>query len=345
MSYPTVNGTKTLNNLIQFNLFILQQFKNVIARHFIETIQLDLLNISVNSYKCKLGKLHKFDLEQKRDLPSSFLFDDNVNLKWLTWNGFLPNGAVSIYNGYTKRTDYVCKYQCEAGFYNPSLGPYCRYPYGDREYYMLPRPWKAGISKATAYGLGKVVPKFEAFFLPWEGDEYWYKHYQVLTINRDAYTQHITDVKYGIDEVAIYQYAPETMHNSRVTNNECQAIVKTATISKTSEVEKTWNIGRATKIGITSSITANIPLIGSAGIEMSVEKTMQFSSGLTVVESVSHSVSVELKVQPNHSCRVRMEGRKMKADIPFTARLSRTYRNVRAVVDRCEPVADAKHCP
>ncbi|XP_015241077.1 PREDICTED: natterin-3-like [Cyprinodon variegatus] len=346
------------------------------------------------SSKVVFGPLTPVDLEQQQDLPSSFLFGDNVNLKWLTWDGFLPNGAVSIYNGYTKRTDYVCKYQCEAGFYNPSLGPYCRYPYGDREYYAAKfeiltnkdnfefLEWKGGSYGSVPnhsvktcagggifvgknkYGLGKVVPQFEAFFLPWEGDEYWYKNYQVLTINRDAYTQHITDVKYGIDEVAIFQYPPETMRISGVTNNECQAIVKTATISKTSEVETTWNIGRTTMMGITSSITANIPLIGSAGIEMSVEKTLQFSRGTTVVESLSHSVSVELTVQPNHSCSVRMEGRKIKADIPFTARLSRTYRNgqtrsttdsgmydgvqigeVRAVVDRCEPVADAKPCP
>ncbi|MEQ2219190.1 hypothetical protein XENOCAPTIV_013875 [Xenoophorus captivus] len=346
----------------------------------------------MGSSKTVSGPLTPVDLEQQQDLPSSFLFGDNVNLEWLTWDGSLPNGAVSIYNGYTERTDYVCKYRCEAGFYNPSLGPLCRYPYGDREYYapefeILTNKdnfefleWKedsygsvpqhsvrtcadVGIYVGkNKYGLGKVVPQFEAFFLPWEGVEYWYKKYEVLTINRDAYTQQITDVKYGIDEVAIFQYPPETMRISGVTNNECQAIVKTVTISKTSEVETTWNIGRATMLGITSSITAKIPLIASASIELSAEKTLQFSRGTTVVESLSHSVSVELTVQPNHFCTVRMEGRRIKADIPFTAHLSRTYRNgetqsisgtydgvqigeVRAVVDRCEPVADAKPCP
>ncbi|XP_035514195.1 natterin-3-like [Morone saxatilis] len=334
------------------------------------------------------------DLEQQQDQPAAFIFGDNVNLEWLTWNGSLPNGAVAIYNGYTERTDYICKYKCDAGFYNPSLGPYCRYPYGDREYYapefeILANKdnfefleWKEGSYGSVPqhsvrtcagvgiyvgknkYGLGKVVPQFEAFFLPWEGDEYWYKKYQVLTINKDAYTQHITDVKYNIDEVAIFQYPPETMRISGVTNNECQTVVKTVTISKTTEVETTWNIGRNTMLGITGSITAKIPLIGSGGIELSGEKTFQFSRGTTLVESLSHSVSVELTVPPNHSCRVRMEGRKIKADIPYTARLSRTYRDgetqwtsifgtydgvqigeVRAVVDRCEPVVDAKPCP
>ncbi|XP_068616982.1 natterin-3-like [Brachionichthys hirsutus] len=333
------------------------------------------------------------DLEQLEELPAN-IFGDNVNLEWLTWNGSLPNGATAIYNGYTERTDYVCKFKCESGFFNPSLGPYCRYPYGDREYYapefeILANKdnfefleWKEGsygsvpqYSVRTClgvgiyvgknkYGLGKVVPQFEAFFLPWEGDEYWYKKYQVLTINRDAYTQHISDVKYAIDDVAIFQYPPETMQISGLTNNECQTVVKTVTISKSTEVETTWNIGRATMLGITGSITAKIPFIGSGGIEMSGEKTLQFSRGTTLVEELSHSVSVELTVAPNYSCRVRMEGRKIKADIPYTARLSRTYRNgetqwtsisgtydgvqigeVRAVVDRCEPVAEAKPCP
>ncbi|XP_028313537.1 natterin-3-like [Gouania willdenowi] len=333
------------------------------------------------------------DLKNQHDLPSSFLFGANVNLEWLTWDGSLPNGAVSIYNGYTERTDYVCKYKCEAGFYNPGLGPYCRYPYGNQEYYapefeILANKdnfefleWKedsygsvpqhsvrtclgVGIYVGkNKYGLGKVVPQFDAFFLPWEGDEYWYKTYQVLTINKNAYTQHISDVKYAIDDVAIFQYPPETMRISGVTNNECQSVVKTVTISKTSEVETTWNIGRETMLGITGSITAKIPLLGSGGIELSGEKTLQFSRGTTVVESLSHSVSVELTTPPNHSCRVRMEGRKLKADIPYTARLSRTYPNgetqwtsisgtydgvqigeVRAVVDRCEPVVDAEPC-
>uniref|UniRef100_A0A3B4ZRN1 Natterin-3-like n=1 Tax=Stegastes partitus TaxID=144197 RepID=A0A3B4ZRN1_9TELE len=337
------------------------------------------------------GPLNPANLEQQQDLPSSFLFGDNVNLEWVTWDGFLPNGAVSIYNGYTKRTDYICMYNCEAGFYSPSLGPYCRYPYGEHEYQaskfqILTNKdnfefveWKEGSHGSVPqysvrtcaevdiyvgknkYGLGKVVPKFEAFFLPWEGDEYWYKSYHVLTINRDAYTQHITDVKYAIDEVAIFQYPPETMRISSVTNNDCQTIGKTVTISKDSEVETTWNIGRSTMLGIAGSITANIPLISSVGIELSGEKTLEFSRGTTVVEVLSHSVSVELKVLPNYSCQVRMEGRKITADIPYTARLSRTYSNgetqwtsitgtydgvqigeVRAVVDRCEPVPNAQ---
>ncbi|KAM6965405.1 ADAMTS-like protein 2 [Aplochiton taeniatus] len=340
------------------------------------------------------GPLAPAGFQNQQEQPSSFQFGDNVNLEWVSWDGSLPNGAMAIYNGYTERTDYVCKFNCEAGFYSPSKGPYCHYPYGNSEYHA-PKfellvnkdnfeflEWKEdswgsvpnhairtcpGVAiyvGKNKYGLGKVVPQFEAFFLPWEGDEYWYKSYQVLAINRDAYSQHISHVVYNIDAMELFNYPPETMRISSVTNNDCREVVKQVTISKTTEVESTWNIGRSTMLGITAGITAKIPFIGSGNVEFSGEKTLQFNKGTTLVEALSHSVSVEMKVPPNHSCSVRMEGRKMTADIPYTARLSRTYRNgetqwttitgmydgvqigeVRAVVDRCEPVPDAKPCP
>uniref|UniRef100_A0A3B4D6V6 Natterin-3-like n=1 Tax=Pygocentrus nattereri TaxID=42514 RepID=A0A3B4D6V6_PYGNA len=319
----------------------------------------------------------------------SHLFDDNINLNWTKWEASLPNGAVGIYNGYTKRTDYICKYNCEAGFYTPSKGPYCNYPYGDREYHAPEfdvlvnldnfefMEWKDGSYGSVPnhavrtcggvgifvgknkYGLGKVVPQFEAFFLPWEGDEYWYKKYQVLAINRDAYTQHISHVEYGINEVELFHYPPETMRISSVTNNDCQAVTKTVTISKTSEVESTWNIGRSTMLGITAGITAKIPLIGTAG-----EQTVSFSQGTKMIETISHSMSVQVLVPPNHYCSVRMDARRMSADIPFTARLSRKYSNgdthwttvtgtydgvkigeINAIVERCKPIPDAEPCP
>ncbi|XP_071377005.1 natterin-3-like [Centroberyx affinis] len=324
----------------------------------------------------------------------SFMFDDTVNLKWLTWPGSLPNGAVSIYNNYNGRTDYVCKYGTSAGFYNPSLGPHCRYPYGNKEYLASSfeilvnkdnfefLEWKEGswgsvpqhsvmtgpgvnvyVGK-NKYGLGKVVPGFEAFFLPWEGKEYWYKYYEVLTINKDVTSQHVSNVRYAINEAVIVQYPPETMRISGATNNQCQSVVKTVTISKTTEVGKTWNIGQATTLSFKTSVTTEIPYISSTGIEFGTEMTMGFSHGTTKVETLNHSVSVELTVPPNHSCRVYMVGHKFKTDISYTASLSRTYRSgetrwtsitgtyngveigeVQAVIDRCKPVANAQPCP
>ncbi|XP_042277875.1 natterin-3-like isoform X2 [Thunnus maccoyii] len=321
------------------------------------------------------------------------MFGEHTNLKWVTWNGSLPNGAVAIFNGYTERTDYVCKVNCEAGFYTPSKGNFCQYPYADHEYasskfevlvnvdhfeflewvedsYGSVPPYAVRTCPdvdiyvgKNKYGLGKVVTKHEAFFLPWEGDEYWYKSYQVLAINRDSYSQHISHVEYGIDQMELFHYPPETLQLAKVTNLECSSVAKTVKLEKTSTVEKSWDIGRQTRNGSVSTMKAKVPILGPGTVDFTKEQTVTFSEGTTMMESISHSVSVELLVPPNHSCSVRMDGRKMTADIPFTGRLSRTNYNgdthwttitgtydgvrvgeINAVVERCQPVTDAVPC-
>ncbi|KAM3611404.1 uncharacterized protein V6R79_018009 [Siganus canaliculatus] len=334
--------------------------------------------------------LTSVNLERQRSRRSS-VFGDNVNLEWVPWRGSLPNGAVSVDNSYTGRRDYVCKYGCYAGFYSPSLGQNCQYPREEHEYSGHPfeilvnrdnfefLEWKQDSSGSVPqnsvktcegtyvgknrYGLGKVVSEHKAFFLPWEGDEYWYKYYEVLTINRDVNSQHISDVKYNIDKVAISKGPSRTMQISKTINNACQAVTKTVQMSKRTEVRNTWNFGSSTTLGITTSMKAGIPFIGAAGIEVSVQQTIDFSKGTTKVEARTHSVSIQISVPPNHTCEIRMEGRKITADIPYTARLSHTYSNgetrwksisgkytrvdfgqFKAVVDRCEPVIDAEPC-
>lgn len=321
------------------------------------------------------------------------MFGEHTNLKWVTWNGSLPNGAVAIFNGYAERTDYVCKVNCEAGFYTPSKGNFCQYPYADNEYasskfdvlvnvdhfeflewvedsygsvpHYSVRTCSDGdiyVGK-NKYGLGKVVTQHEAFFLPWEGDEYWYKNYQVLAINRDSYSQHISHVKYGIDQMELFHYPPEALQLAKVTNLECRSVVKTVRLEKTNTVEKTWDIGRETRNGSVSTMKAKVPILNPGTVDFTKEQTMTFSEGTSMVESIGHSVSVELEVPPNYSCAVRMDGRKMTADIPFTARLSRTNHNgdthwtsitgtydgvtvgeISALVERCQPVPDAVPC-
>ncbi|XP_035852977.1 natterin-3-like isoform X2 [Sander lucioperca] len=329
------------------------------------------------------------EFENRLGQSSSFVFG-NSNLKWQTTSGSLPSGAVSIYNGYASRYDYVCKYRCSSGFYNPNMGHYCHYPLSGKEHrassfeFLVNKDnfefleWKDGswgsvpqnavytcgdtyVGK-NKYGLGKVHVKHKAFFLPWNGDEYWYKSYQVLTLNKEINSEHMSNVNYNTN-VKVFQYPPETMTKSIITNNECSPVVKRVELSKTNMEEKRWDTSTSIMSGVSSSITAQIPFI-LMSITLSVETTKQFSSGTTVVESKTYSVSVEQTVPPNHSCSVSMVGYKYKADIPYTARLSRTYRNgqttwayitgtykgvnvgeVHSVVDRCQPLPNSKPCP
>uniref|UniRef100_A0A4W6CRV8 Uncharacterized protein n=1 Tax=Lates calcarifer TaxID=8187 RepID=A0A4W6CRV8_LATCA len=332
-------------------------------------------------------------LRQKRQVQSSSIAShDGSNLQWVTWDNSLPNDAVSIYNDYADRIDYICKHKCEAGFYTPSEGPYCHYAnktktyrgspfeilvnkdnfeileWKDDSYGSVPKdsvrtcPGEDTYVGMNKYGLGKVSTKEKVFYLPWKGSEYNYKSYQVLTTNENIISQKIYNVKYNTDESKIIQYPPETMHETAISNSECHPVLKRDSLSKTYQEENRWNTGFSIKAGVETTIIASTPLIFSRGIDFGAEKTLQFFGGHTVVDTITDTVSLDLTAPPNHHCVVKMVQYKQKVDIPFTAHLSRTYSNgevhttlitgtydsirvreVRAVVDRCEPL-DAKPC-
>ncbi|XP_077411310.1 natterin-3-like [Vanacampus margaritifer] len=328
--------------------------------------------------------------------PSESLFSGNVNLKWVKWEGSLPDGAVGFYIHYTGRTDYVCTDGCVPGFYNTALGPYCHYPFGLAEhkattnFYILTNidnleilEWKEGSYGSVPlnsvetcygyettyvgrnkYGLGKVVPRHKAFYLPWKGYEYKYRSYQILTINQDPYEQHISNVRYDLDRAAIFQNSPQTIHITIMINERCKTLTRTLNITATTKIENTWNIGRAIKMGVKSSITANVPLLSSGNLSLSSEMTFQFSSKITHAETISRLVTVNGEVPPNHSCVMRMEIRKTTIDIPYKALLTRKYRNCKtkrttisgtfngvvvedahARMQCCRPVYNAEPCP
>ncbi|XP_068452306.1 natterin-3-like [Clinocottus analis] len=329
---------------------------------------------------------------QKRQTRASTVFDGSQNLKWVTWSGSLPDGAVSIYNNYADRVDYICKYRCEAGFYNPSQGRDCHYPYGAKEYTASQfeilankddfelLEWKDGSHGSipqhsvktcshenvyvgkNKYGLGKVHTKHKAFFLPWKGSEYYYKSYKVLTFGKDVISEDISNIKYNT-ATTVFKYPPDSMFTTTVINNECSPVVKTPTVSTRSQRESRWDISGSIRIGVSTTFTGGIPLIASGDVEVSSDVTMTFSGGRTTTEESSHSFPLQVTVPPNHYCKVRTVMQKYKADIPFTARLTRRYRNGKtsstsitgtyhgvdnrdatALVERCRPVTNAEAC-
>ncbi|KAF3695379.1 Natterin-4 [Channa argus] len=333
-------------------------------------------------------------LRERRQVQSStFVSDGGSTLEWVTWNNSLPNDAVSIYNAYVDRIDYVCKHTCAAGFYTPSKGPYCHYVTEGKAYSGSPfeilvnkdnfemLEWKEDSYGSVPpnsirtcpgenvfvgknkYGLGKVSAPDKAFYLPWDGSEYWYNYYQVLTNDEDISSQKIYDVKYNTDDSSIFHFPPEVMRETAISNHECRSVLKRDELSKTYQVEQRWDFTSSIALRVETSISAEIPLISSVGIQFSTEVMLQFTRGSTVQDTVTDSMSVEFTAPPNHSCVVKMVRYKYKVNIPFTARLSRTYADgevrstsiagtydsvqvgeVQAVVDRCQALDNSKAC-
>uniref|UniRef100_A0A3Q2QKA9 Uncharacterized protein n=1 Tax=Fundulus heteroclitus TaxID=8078 RepID=A0A3Q2QKA9_FUNHE len=306
------------------------------------------------------------------------------NLGWVKWQGSLPYGAISIYNDYEKRTDYVCKFECHSGFYNPRMGSYCHYPYRKKEhrsssFQILVNEgnleifrWKEGSDGSVpknsvrtcsseeiyvgknVYGLGMVYPKDGCFYLPWEGSEYWYKRiYEVLT-NMKAEEEIISDFKYFTDKAKLFKESLKALQTTSTANSALSPVIKTISLSKTFRNEGRWDSKSSKTIGAKASVTVGIPRVGHESIEISGQTTIEFSERNTRIEEVSHSFTLQLTVPPHHSCKVSMVGYQYKMEIPFSARLSRTYENgeTRSVnitgtyhgVQTGEVMAEVKQC-
>ncbi|XP_069494414.1 natterin-3-like [Ambystoma mexicanum] len=303
----------------------------------------------------------KAELVEKAEAPWSarqLIFNDYQNLKWELWTGSLPTGAVAIQNTYAKRVDYICaESACSTGYYTASRGAFCFYSSGGREYYtphfyILTNKddfellqWlkgsygsfpenSIGRCSGTAifvgkndYGLGKVIPQEKVLLLPYNGYEYRYDCYEVLSLYTNYHTQKISNIGYYLHQAAYESAGIQTLATAKVLNNVCQAMKKVVTISRTTTIEQNWAIDRPTKWDVPTLLTSRIPTFSGTSVSFSPEEILEWSEGVSQVKTVTHLRNVEIVVPPNHSCEVVLQGREMKSTIPFQAQLSRFYHN------------------
>ncbi|XP_008417566.1 natterin-3-like [Poecilia reticulata] len=346
---------------------------------------------TVSPLELGLEKKASAKFRQKRQLDSFSSMPDG-KLQWVKWEGFLPHGIVSIYNKYEKRTDYICKVRCRAGFYNPSKGPYCHYPdqkeHRSSSFQVLVNEdsfetleWKEGFYGSVPknsirtcssqelfvgknkYGLGMVYPKDKCFYLPWKGKQYWYKwHYEVLT-QLKAESNVISDVKYKPDLTKIIKLPPMTIRVSVIDNYSCRPVSKKVKLSEKMTNKRQWDTSSLFRSRQRTTFRAGIPIIMEGNVGVTTERSFQSSTGETVTDEELHSVKEKLTVPPNHRCRVEMVGFMFKVDIPYSARLTRSYEDgetrsaalsgvyhgvqtgqVWGKRDRCEPLAKPRPC-
>ncbi|XP_044300467.1 natterin-4-like [Varanus komodoensis] len=315
-------------------------------------------------------------------------------LGWIWFPGSAPSGAVSFWNAYGNRWEYPCKVSdCSAGYYSPSRGPYCFYPYGNKEYsssqfWILVNghnfeslSWRedsfgdvppnsintcAGTRLYVGknkYGLGKVDSKNKAFFLGYQGKEYWYKYYDVLIIKKDYRSQTIDNARYNFNQGSYTDVGSLILTTSKVNNYECSAVKKITSLAQMVQNEHSWDIGMSISSSVNFGMTIGIPDYIGVSWGITKEKHFDWRKGSTQSESVTFTEQVEVNVPPNHSCEVEMYGMRKRGSIPFTATATRYYRNgetrsatvqgvsyntvvaqVQTVVRRCIPIPDVTPC-
>ncbi|XP_059690626.1 natterin-3 [Gavia stellata] len=316
-------------------------------------------------------------------------------LKWVTFEGTLPADAVSNWNGYAKRMEYVCSTElrdCNTGAYVPERGPFCFFPYGEREWSThnfkvlvnvgdfevlgwvdgsfgsVPEnavegcPFVDVFVGRNRYGLGKISRAERAAFVVVDGEEVWFKWYQVLVVKKGPADVTISDVHYNMSGV-VERGEDITLTKTTVRNEGCQGVRKAVTLEEATEMEHDWEMDQRVFTTIRGMLRAALLTFNGTGWEVTNVTNISWLGGASISEYVVHTHMVEEEMQPRTACTVALKGRRLDVRIPFTAQLTRDFGNgqphrvaatgwarsrvvvgVWAGVQECWPIADIPPC-
>ncbi|XP_030366752.1 natterin-3-like [Strigops habroptila] len=276
-------------------------------------------------------------------------------LKWVQFRGQVPNDTVSNWNDYAKRLEFVCSAaSCDTGAHVPARGPFCFYPFAEREHRSedfkllvntggfealrwvdasfgaVPEgavescPYDDIFVARTSYGLGKVVKEERAAFVVVDGEEVWFKWYQVLVAHKGPSNVTIGDVLYNVSE-AVVSTEDVTLTQSTVRNQGCGAQPSAIPMEEATEVEHDWELTPKLFSSIQGVLEAAPLLFNGTSWDVANVSTMPWAGGASTSEYVLHKHVLEQEVAPGTACAVALVGRRVDARVPFTARVTRVY--------------------
>uniref|UniRef100_A0A674GZS7 NATT3 protein n=1 Tax=Taeniopygia guttata TaxID=59729 RepID=A0A674GZS7_TAEGU len=316
-------------------------------------------------------------------------------LRWAPFRGRIPAEAVSSPNPRTGRTEFVCSTRgCELGAFDPARGSFCSFAWAEQElrgsdFHLLLNPggfealdWvdtsfgsaPEGAVEACPLtdlfvgrspdGLGKASKEQEALFVAVDGEEVWYKWYQVLVVRQGALGVAIDDVSYNGSAV-MESAEPAELTAVLLRNDGCEAADRSITLEELSEVEHGWSAelpALAAARGVLRAAPVLLPERG--GWHPGNVTSVPWAGGASLTEFVSRSHRVRLEVPARSECSAVLRGLRREIRVPFSARLTREFRSgrphraavagwarssavtgARAGLERCRPLADLPPCP
>lgn len=307
----------------------------------------------------------------------------------------MPPDAVSSWNGYAGRLEFVCSTAargCNTGAHVPARGPFCFYPYGNWE-------WRTGDFKVLVnvggfealgwvddsfgnvpknavegcpsvdvfvgrnrYGLGKVSKRQRAAFMMVDGEEVWYKWYQVLVVKKGPANVTVEDVSYNVSG-AVERGEDVTLTTTTVRNEGCRGARRNVTLEEATETEHDWQLDQSAFAAVRGVLRAALLTFNGTGWEATNVTDVPWVGGASAGQYVVHTHVVEEELRPRTACAVALEGRRSDVRVPFAARLtrdfgdgqphrvavtgwarSRTVLGVQPRVKECWPIADVPPC-
>lgn len=289
-----------------------------------------------------------FQIAQGKELPS-----------WLSWEPFrvelLPN-SVSNWNAYINMTEYVClpkAWTCSVGSYVPNHGPYCSYSLGGAqksfEFNLLVNKGKLEALRwvddsfgdipenavescesfdiyvgRNRYGLGKVSKEHRALFVVVDGEEIWFKWYQVLTVKTGPSNITISSVVYNLS--AVMEHSEDVaIRKTEVKNEGCRGMKPDVTLEEAIEVEQDWELDHEIFRNIRGVLEAPMLVFNGKKWDVTNITNITWVGRASAGEYIEHSHKIKVEMQPRTTCTVVMTGRRLDARIPFSANLTRDF--------------------
>ncbi|XP_064593424.1 natterin-3-like isoform X2 [Zonotrichia leucophrys gambelii] len=318
-------------------------------------------------------------------------------LRWAPFRGSVPADAVSSPDPLSGRAAFVCStraHGCNLGSFEPARGPFCSYPWNELElrssdFQLLLNPggfealhWVDDSFGGTPpgavegcpltdifvgrspEGLGKVSKEQQALFVAVEGEEVWYKWYQVLAVRQDAVDVSIADVSYN-GSAALESAEDEELAEVLARNEGCQAASKVVAMEEATEVEQGWSAALPALAAARGVLRAPpIILTEPRGWDLGNATTVPWVGGATVTEFVSRVHRGRQEIPARSECSVLLRGLRRRLRVPFGARLTREFRSgpphrvavtgtawssgvtgLRVELGRCQRITELPPCP
>ncbi|XP_039778191.1 uncharacterized protein LOC120645473 [Panicum virgatum] len=112
-----------------------------------------------------------------------------------------------------------------------------------------------------------------------------------LELHETVLSRRIYDVEYHLKDVKTHGLKPRTYYNKTIANNTSRPHKNTLTISYSVTTERRWDSNVSWKLGVTTTITAGVPEIADASVEISSE-----FSGETQSQTEQQSNEEEIEV-------------------------------------------------
>lgn len=187
-------------------------------------------------------------------------------------------------------------------------------------------------------------------------------HYEVLTLNHDIESQFLNQAQYTIKKDDVLSQT-QVLRHFVAENNACRAVTQQVVLEKSIETITKWDIGAALTVGMKIEGSLKIPFLADYGMSFSGEISLSGTYGQSNSEKTTHSIKIDLQVQPNEYCDMKILANTFSTNIPFTAVLTRTYKNkevrittisgtytaqevgeIKGIVERCKPLNSRVRC-